>query len=113
MTSRRVLAVTAALCVLLLARNAAGDCDPAPCRLKTPATITTDGGTSVRVPPGRFLSETTWLRLDAEVRRLQDAETRLTVENKSLKESAGSPGWGLIGGIALGLVGGITLALSL
>jgi hypothetical protein len=46
-------------------------------------------GTHVLEPPA-------WDKLDAETRRLQDAETRLTAENKSLRSQAGNgwrPGW--------------------
>lgn len=44
---------------------------------------------------GYFMNETTFDKLDIEVRRLQDAEHRLRAENTSLRASATSwqPGW--------------------
>jgi hypothetical protein len=63
---------------------------------------------------GYFLDESTFSKLDAEMKRLQDAETRLKTENMSLKSSAYSwdPGPIVVAstflvGVALGLyVGG-------
>jgi hypothetical protein len=61
------------------------------------------------LPPGRFLAEPTWVRLDDEVRRLQDAEVRLTAANASLRKDAAGwrPGWkslasAVLVGVALG-----------
>ncbi len=92
----------------LLARTAAGD--PAgPLHLETPSSVQTDGGTSLRLPPGYFVEERVWSDLDLEMRRLQDAETRLTAENTSLRGAAAGwqPGWvtltvTLAAGIVLG-----------
>ena len=71
-----------------------------------------ENATGVRcreLPPGRFLAEPTWARLDDEVRRLQDAEVRLTAENASLRKDAAGwrPGWkslasAVLVGVALG-----------
>lgn len=105
MNARRVaLAVAVALSVT--ARVAAGE----PVHLQTPSSVQTDGGTSLRLPPGYFVEERVWSDLDKELRRLQDAETRLTVENKSMRSSLDSwqPGWvtltvSLVAGIALGV----------
>lgn len=70
-----------------------------PLHLKTPSNVITDGGTSLRLPPGYFLEEPSWERLDLEVRRLQDRETRLSAENASLRASASgwTPGWKTLG----------------
>lgn len=77
--------------------------------LQTSSTARTDGGTDLRLPPGYFLDEPTHTKLDAEMRRLQDAETRLNAENSSLRKSAQgiSFGWKsmstvLLVGIAIG-----------
>lgn len=54
-------------------------------------------GTRYTLPVGtHILDGTSWQNLDLEVKRLQDVETRLTAENKSLKGSAqrDAPGWG-------------------
>lgn len=70
-------------------------------------TVLSDG-TKETHPPSYLLPMPDWDKLDAEVRRLQDAETRLKVENDSLRLSAErtTPPWGVIGtfvvGIALG-----------
>lgn len=49
----------------------------------------------ITLPPGRFVDEATWLELDVSLREAQDARTRLTAENKSLRASAAGwqPGW--------------------
>lgn len=95
--------------VLCLARDALGD--PVNLRTRDPATLITDRGRAARVPPGRFLSEDLWQKLDREVKRLQDAETRLAAENKSLRESADAPGWGWVIGAGLGLAAGIAIGV--
>lgn len=63
--------------------------------LTSAATAHTAGGSDLRLPPGWFLDEAAWAVLDTETRRLQDAETRLTAENKSLRTATESwqPGW--------------------
>jgi hypothetical protein len=61
------------------------------------------------LPPGRFLDERSWVTLDEEQRRLQDQETRLTAENKSLRATASAwqPGWKTLTlTLAVGLAGG-------
>lgn len=59
------------------------------------STVHTDGGSVLRLPPGYFSDEDNWHRLDVEMRRLQDAETQLRVENKTLRASMETwqPGW--------------------
>ena len=104
--------------VLLVSRAAAGqDAGPPPdatepdtelhLRVWSPGVIITDTGAAARIPPGRYLAEPLWLRLDTEVRRLQDAETRLAAENKSLRDAPGGRGWvwGLVIGLATGAAG--------
>ncbi len=111
--SKRVgRALTVAL--VLAAARALGDPTPAeappPTHLASSSAVHTDGGSDLRLPPGYFLAEPTWMRLDTETRRLQDAETRLRAENASLRASAATgwqPGWYTVvlavsGGIALG-----------
>lgn len=61
------------------------------------------------LPPGHFVDQATWLRLDVELRRAQDAETRLAAENTSLRASAAGwqPGlYTLAGAVLVGLAGG-------
>jgi hypothetical protein len=67
--------------------------------LKSASTCTTAKGSTVQLPPGYFLDEAKFAALDAEVRRAQDAETRLTAENASFRAhppSAGPSWWTII-----------------
>jgi hypothetical protein len=109
-------AVTTAV-LLVLGAHAAADPAPAPpamppityYKIDTPAHLTTTGGTDLQLPPGYYLPEPAWDAMDAEMRRLQDAETRLTAENGSLKASASGwqPGWKtLLTVVVLGAAGG-------
>ena len=100
----RKIAATAAVLVVLLRAGAAAEPAPAPnpvedadtattapppVRVKSPSTLTTDKGSVLRLPARTvILWPETWDVLDAEVRRLQDAETRLEAENRSLRGSA-------------------------
>lgn len=117
MTRERSAGCVVALVVLLLSTRAAtqpaSDPEPAPhVHVLEPATITTDSGKSRRIPPGHFVDEPRWSLLDVEMRRLQDAETRLTAENASMRKttSAWRPGWKMLGsalltGITVGAYG--------
>jgi hypothetical protein len=61
----------------------------------------------VELPPGYYFSEGAYNTLDAEVKRLQDAETRLGAENESLRKSAESGSWkGYAITFGLGIVAG-------
>lgn len=113
----RCAAVVLLLCI---ASGVAADPAPAPAptvvdkptQLLSPSTITTDGGSVLRAPPGRFVPEPAWSELDTEMKRLQDVETRLTAENNSFRATAASwqPGWyTLLGTLATGIAAGIYL----
>lgn len=98
------LCIAAALITVLAAREAAGDT----WHLKTPSTVTTQGGSNLTLPPGYFLDEETWRERDLELKELQDQRTRLKAENESLRKSTDEYPWaatGLVGvfGIALGV----------
>jgi hypothetical protein len=85
-----------------------------PLHLKSGSSVKTDGGSDLRLPPGYFLTEPDWSKLDAELRRLQNAETRLDAENKSMRKSLDDgPGWGtlIITVTAFAAGVGITFAL--
>ena len=82
-------------------------------RLLSSSSVQTDGGSNLRLPPGYYLDEERWKRLDLRVRELQNDSTRLNAENRALRNSVGGwqPGWktvlivlgtGLAGGIHLG-----------
>jgi hypothetical protein len=75
-----------------------------PLQTLSDSVLQTDGGSEIRLPPGRFYTEAVWARLDAEFRRLQTVETRLTAENASLRATLGgwSPGWITILSVAAG-----------
>lgn len=81
---RRRLAVIVAVAAALAARDAAGDTY----HLKSPSTLETEKGSKLSLPPGYFLDEKTWQDRDLELKRLQEQETRLKAENKSLKKAA-------------------------
>lgn len=82
-----------------------GFADPAPVKgptfvhLNSPrlACLGTQGDLKycVQLGQGYFMDEPTYSILDAEMRRLQDAETRLKAENASLRASTAGwqPGW--------------------
>lgn len=77
--------------------------------LQSSTTGRTDGGTDLRLPPGYFLDESTFKEKDGELRTLQEAKTRLTAENESLRKSQSSwqPGWKTIATtFVIGLAGG-------
>ena len=117
---RKLVAAVAALAVLLLAVGAAADPSPneipkspvidlsVPIHVLSPSELITDGGAHIRLPPGYFLTEPLWDLLNAEVGRLQEAETRLMAENKVFRESKdGGLGWILVTtALSIGIVVG-------
>ena len=120
-----IAATAAALGVLLLSSGAAAEPPigntPEAAELPTPHVRLSSGPGTLRLSDGRLfnlpvmshvLAPPAWDKLDVETKRLQDAETRLTAENKSLRAQAGGwrPGWRLIAttllvGTALGAYG--------
>lgn len=114
MTRRQRLVGATLAVILVVAPQAAAD--PAPTtgasHIASPSTVKTDGGTDLRLPPGYFLDEPTYSRLDVEMRRLQDAETNLTAQNKALRTdvSGFQPGWKTL---AITLASGIVLGWTL
>ena len=115
MIHRKRLALVAALCVSLYARDAGAE-EPAPVpvpwHLKNGGTVTTPKGNVLELPPGYYLAEPTWTKLDTELRRSQDAETRLAAENQSLRSGSEGMGWrsaSVIATIALvtGMIAGV------
>jgi hypothetical protein len=101
--------------MVMLAAPAVGLADAPPpggfFRLRSAARVTTEGGTVLDLPPDWLLiSPAKWEDIDAETRRLQDQETRLTTENKYLKNHAGTSSasaWWVAGAFVLGAVGGV------
>jgi hypothetical protein len=77
------VAIIAAL--LILETRAAAD--PI-LHIKSPSTLTTEKGSTLRLPPGYFLDEPTWKDKDAHVRAVEDDLTRKNAENASLRKSA-------------------------
>lgn len=71
--------------------------------------IKTSGGSELHLPSGFFVDEPNWKKLDDAFKVRADEGTRLTAENKALKEalSGWQPGWKtLASALAVGLVGG-------
>lgn len=102
MSLRLSSALAAALAVSLLANSAAAE----PLRIHTPAHIVTEGGANVPVPPGRYLPEPEWERLDLEVKGIQNENTRLKAENKVFRDEPG-PGWIVLGVLIGAFAGGV------
>lgn len=106
---RRRAFITVALVTALAARDASGDI----IRVKSASELTTSKGNKLQLPPGYFLDEDTWELKDAEMRRLQETETRLKAENQSLRKSSetGSFPWITVGVVfALGVTAGVFIA---
>jgi hypothetical protein len=112
---RRLIAITCA--AMLAGPPAAADPAPPPpapsfehlnsprqaCRVADPASC-------VVLAPGYYLDEAAWAKREAELKRLQDAETRLSAENKSLRGTVATwqPGWmTLVVAIAVGAASGV------
>lgn len=88
-------AIAAAVLLIITGRAAADP--PVIIHLKSDADCVSTKGSHFQLPPGYELDEPTWATKDAEMRRLQDAETRLSAENTSLKASASdSVSWKLV-----------------
>ncbi len=104
--SRRRIGIVLALATVLAAKDASGD----PIyRIKSPSTLKTEKGSELKLPPGYFLDETTWQERDAELKRLQEQETRLKAENGSLRKSAKEDyPW-----LATGVVGAFGIAVGI
>jgi len=79
-----MLSCAVAVSIVCGSRAAAGEV----VHLKSPSEVVTEKGSKLSLPPGYFLEEPDYDRLDVEMRRLQDAETRLGAENRSLRDSA-------------------------
>jgi hypothetical protein len=103
--------IAVALAVHLLAARATAE--PAPTerlRMRDPSTLTLISGRVLELPPGRFIEEFEFMRMEIEFKRLQDAETRLTAERDSYRKSteSWSPGWKtLIGALTVGITIGV------
>jgi hypothetical protein len=127
MPRRRRFALAAAVVLTTLLRTtAAAEPEPQPAcaadycpngvteplHLVSGSTVTTDGGTTVILPPGAYvLTPETWDLLDDEVTRLQAAETRLRAENDTFRRiaRAAGPGWGTITLAASALLAGMAV----
>jgi hypothetical protein len=71
--------------VLTLSARAAAE----PAQNLSPMACRTEGGSDLRLPPGRHVSEAEWSLLNAELRTRGDRATRLDAENRTLREEAG------------------------
>jgi hypothetical protein len=114
--TRRHRAAAAAAVLASLATRAAADAPkPAPppdlthyVHLESASHVRTVNGSESDLPPGYFLDEPTWAKVDADVKATQDLQTRLLAENASMRKTLAGwqPGWYLL--VAAG-VGGILL----
>jgi hypothetical protein len=99
---RRAAAVAAVIALAVPARALAeGEQEvPPPWRFSSAPTCTVIPGAStpdvtIALPPGYYLADSAWDKLDLELHRLQEQETRLTAENEVFRKHAraGSLGW--------------------
>ncbi len=111
---RKILVLVAAGIVTLLAAPAAAEPLPEVIPVTESVTLRADSGAELRVPPGFYVPAPAWMAIDAELKRSQNAETRLQAENQSLRASAladTGPGWGSViaigTAIAAGMITGI------
>lgn len=77
-----------------------------PLHFHTPFTATSARGVRYHLPPAFVVSELSWETIDAEMKTLQTARTRLTAENRELRDAPavqpGIAGYLVLAGIALG-----------
>lgn len=100
--SPRKLCITLIVLFTLVSTRVLADPLPSHTRITTDGVeVVTPNGKRYPLPVGsHILDGTSFEKLDLEMKRLQDAETRYTAENKSLKDSLqASPqiGWGAAG----------------
>lgn len=118
MKHKKVYVVLAAVVASHLLCHAAYG-DPAPTSIAVPGfsyvhilsdfDVKTSGGSQLHLPPSYCVDEPGWKKLDDAYKTKSDDDTRLTAENKALKEalSGWQPGWKtLASALAVGLVGG-------
>jgi len=121
MTRPGALGLAIAFVIVTAPRSASAD-DPAPPAprvpylvLPAPRTLCKPAETAGdlvcrQIPAGRYLDEPAWIIREAELVRLQTAETRLTAENKSLRKATEGwqPGWRTLAvTLATGFAGGL------
>lgn len=75
-----------------------------PLHLLSGGKCTSGTGVEFELPPGFFLAEPEWQKLDDEVKRLQSQEIRLTAENDVYKEHTSSWWAPLLVGIGVGML---------
>jgi hypothetical protein len=107
LAAKRVIALLVGIVVLLLSSTAASE----PTRILTPSHCLTDGGEKLDFPPGTFVTEPDWLTLDKEIRRLQDAETRLQAERDSYRGMANKRHILLSGAVGTAFAAGIVAGI--
>lgn len=90
-------------------------CDATCLHHRAPAKLLTGDGSTYDLPPGYTVPEDRFSALDRELRRLQEVETRVTAENKSLRKSAKSVvRWPAIGvAVVAGLLVGVAVGSAL
>lgn len=113
MLARRRAAV---LVGLLVALEPHATADDEIVHLKSGIAGTTPKGVELTLPPGYFIPDEVFGKLDVEMKRLQDVETRLKAENASFRASAKDwqPAWWALGAaLVTGFSAGIYVGYKL
>lgn len=113
MLARRKAALAMVIAVSLDARALADD---EIVHLKSGIAGTTPKGVELTLPPGYFIPDEVFGKLDVEMKRLQDVETRLKAENASFRASAKDwqPAWWALGAaLVTGFSAGIYVGYKL
>lgn len=106
---RLFVSIAAVALALVASASARADEGEGATRFEGPITVITSEGQAITLPAGVFLTAPAFAKVDAEVIRLQEAETRLRAENASLLASLETPKWIAIASGALAV---ITVAIA-
>lgn len=104
MRFRKALVAAAALVVFLWPSKAGAE----PIHFTRPFEVHIEGVEPLKLPPGYYFSEEERDKLDLHVRKIEDENTNLRAQNDSLRSSAGTSKWFVLGVATLALiVGGV------
>lgn len=88
--------------VILVLAIAAATASADSWRIRSDSEVRTKAGSVLALPPVRCYDEPAWAVIDAEVRRLQEAETRLKAERDAYAAAPKSPSALVVGALVVG-----------